>query len=96
SVQAGRWQLGALWRMLRVNLPQEGSLLLLGVLGALIAGPAPVAIAVPLLATIIVHRELALLANGPLVELVRPDDELATNAGAMLRPYAATYWFGAG
>jgi hypothetical protein len=85
SILVGRWQLAALLRLLRVNLPQEGSQLLLGVLGAIIAGPAPVLVGIPLLRTVIVSRELSQQRGDAPMELFR-DDETAVRAAAAFGP----------
>ncbi len=70
SVQSGRWRLQALVRLVRVDAMQDGSLYLLGVLGAVIAGRAPLAIAVPLVFTVVIHRELSQARGETLVDLV--------------------------
>jgi hypothetical protein len=93
-VQEARWQLGALRRLVRVNLPQEGSLLLLGILGAIIAGPAPLLVALPLLATIIIYRELALQRPDAPIELIR-DEEPAVRAAASAPASMPAFWSGA-
>jgi|SRR5579884_1505406 hypothetical protein len=95
SIGTGRWQYAALLRLVRINLPQEGSLLLLGVLGAMIAGPAPLLIALPLLATIIIYRELALQRTDTPIELIR-DDERQSAPIAVLEPVSIlAFWNGA-
>ncbi|HLZ68701.1 MAG TPA: hypothetical protein VKV26_02210 [Dehalococcoidia bacterium] len=94
SVQSGRWRLGALLRLVRVDLVQEGSLLLLGVLGAIIAGRAPLAIAVPLACTIVIHRELSRSRGEALVDVTGSDapPRLAA-APSATAPLTAMFWW---
>lgn len=91
SVQSGHWRLAGLARLVRVNAVQDGSLILLGVLGAIIAGRAPLAIAVPLAFTVVVHHELARARGGTLVDLVNLDEPQRTAAPADGRAPLATF-----
>ncbi len=94
SVQSGRWRLAALVRLARVDLMQDASLLLLGVLGAIIAGRAPLAIAVPLALTMVIQRELLRARGDTLVDLVNTDEApRATEAARGTAPLTAMFWW---
>jgi hypothetical protein len=95
SVQSSHWRLAGLARLVRVNALQDGSLILLGVLGAIIAGRAPLAIAVPLAFTVVIHRELSQARGAMLVDLVNPDQApRAVAAADSTTPLAAFAWWG--
>lgn len=94
SVQSGRWRLASLMRLVRVDAMQDGSLYLLGVLGAIIAGRAPLAIAVPLAFTVVIHRELSRARGETLVDLVNVGDgPRSSEAAAGGAPLSAFAWW---
>src|SRR5579885_1208158 len=95
SVQAGRWRLHGLIRLARVNALPDGSLMFLGVLGAIIAGRAPLAIAVPLAFTVVIHRELASARSDTPVDLLseEPTPDTRTARGGV--PLSAMFWWSA-
>ncbi|HZQ37373.1 MAG TPA: hypothetical protein VFD32_15690 [Dehalococcoidia bacterium] len=94
SVQSGQWRLAGLVRLVRVNAVQDGSLILLGVLGAIIAGRAPLAIAVPLAFTVVIHREMARARGTALVDLVNFDEaQRPIQATGGTTPLATFAWW---
>jgi len=93
-VQSGQWRLAGLVRLVRVNAVQDGSLILLGVLGAIIAGRAPLAIAVPLAFTVVIHREMARARGTALVDLVNFDEaQRPIQATGGTTPLATFAWW---